>query len=491
MNSIFWSVGILAVAIAGILGLRSLPARIRMVFDIVCLAALSIVLYQRGATPLAQPLVASAGSSVVWLRVIIVAWWLLSARVVVAVLYFTLRHDGRSREAKLFVDLLAAAVYVGAALIVLQSVLSLPIGGLVATSGVLAIVLGLALQSTLADVFSGIAVGVEEPFHVGDRISLGNNIEGQVVEMNWRSIRVQTDGADTAIIPNSVVAKLEILNRSVPTRLRSVSVHLWCAASANPDRVIDVLHEATMLCPSLLESPPPSVALTRVGPRRSHYTVTFCVPDSQLVASTKSLLLRHARQQLYYAGLLGQRSGGSSEREGERIHSGILPAREILGEIALFDCLQPVQLDELAPRVATRLLEPGELLFSQGAADCTLYVIASGILEVTQTSEVSGSVTLGRLGAGEYIGEIGLLTGAAHAATAQARTHCSIYQLSREALKPLLTANVEMAAAFDKSARCGLALLHRNVAVRATENVGADSPLLPRILAFFGARSSA
>ena len=158
MNSIFWSVGILAVAIAGILGLRSLPARIRMVFDIVCLAALSIVLYQRGATPLAQPLVASAGSSVVWLRVIIVAWWLLSARVVVAVLYFTLRHDGRSREAELFVDLLAAAVYVGAALIVLQSVLSLPIGGLVATSGVLAIVLGLALQSTLADVFSGIAV---------------------------------------------------------------------------------------------------------------------------------------------------------------------------------------------------------------------------------------------------------------------------------------------------------------------------------------------
>ena len=62
------------------------------------------------------------------------------------------------------------------------------------------------------------------------------------------------------------VARLEIVRSSA--RLRSVSVHLWCAASANPDRVIDVLHEATMLCPSLLESPPPSGALTgsvRVG----------------------------------------------------------------------------------------------------------------------------------------------------------------------------------------------------------------------------------
>jgi len=245
-----------------------------------------------------------------------------------------------------------------------------------------------------------------------------------------------------------------------------------------------------MLCPSLLESPPPSVTLTRLGPRRSHYTVTFSVADSKLLASTKSVLLRHTRQQLYYAGLIGQRPGLNSAREGAHMHSGIIPARQVLGEIALFDCLSPAQLDELALRVHTHLLERGELLFSQGSADCTLYMIASGILEVTKSSDSAGTMTLGRLGAGEYVGEIGLLTGAPHAATAHARTHCSIYQLSREALEPLLAANVKMAATFDKSARRGLALLHRNVAVRATEDVGGGDELLPRILAFFGSRRS-
>ena len=88
--------------------------------------------------------------------------------------------------------------------------LALPIGGPIATSGVLAIVLGLALQNTLADVFAGIAFGIEAPFNVGDRISAGEKIEGTVVQMNWRSIRILTDGDDVGDCSNSVVAKSDI-----------------------------------------------------------------------------------------------------------------------------------------------------------------------------------------------------------------------------------------------------------------------------------------
>lgn len=46
-----------------------------------------------------------------------------------------------------------------------------------------AIVLGLALQNTLADVFAGMAVGVDAPFSVGDRIQIDDKIEGQVVQV--------------------------------------------------------------------------------------------------------------------------------------------------------------------------------------------------------------------------------------------------------------------------------------------------------------------
>ena len=483
MIAVLWSLGILGVFVTGILGIRTLPKRVRVAFDVICLAAAGVVLYRQGITPLTFPPIGSANSPAIWLRAIAVVWWILSARVLVAVLYYTPRQGRKSREAKPFIDLAAAAIYVGAGLVVLESVLALSVGGLVATSGIVAIVLGLALQNTLSDVFSGIAVDIEAPFQVGDRISLGNNIEGQVVEMNWRSIRVQTDGADIAIIPNSVVAKLEIINRSVPTRVRAVSVQLWCAASADPEHVIEVLQEATLLCPPILETPASSVTLTRVGARWNNYTISFSVPDTQLVSATKSLLLRHARTQLYHARLLRYRRRRDEQPSDDRLHT-ILPIRQLLREIDLFDCLQPAQLEDLAQHATTRLHEPDELLFSQGASDAKLYIVASGILEVTATTN-GVAVNLGNLGAGEYLGEIGLLTGAPHAATARARTHCYIHHLSREAIEPILAANPALAVAFDKSVRRGLDLLKRSVAARASEGADARGQLLQRIRAFF------
>ena len=484
MTPTVWSVGILTAAAAGILCLRTLSKRVRIAFDIVCLVALSAVLYARGASPLLAPPIGAPDNATIWLRLIVVAWWLVSARVVVATLYFALRQNRKHRAAKLAVDLTAAAIYVGTVLVVLKAVLALPVTGLVATSGVVAVVIGLALQNTLSDVFSGIAVGIEAPFQVGDRISLGDSIEGHVIETNWRSIRVQTDGDDIAIIPNSVVAKLEIVNRSVPSRRRAVSVELTCPATADADQVMEVLRQTTMLCPAILETPAPGVALTRLGRNWNRYTISFSVSDTSLVGGTKSLLLRHARKQLSYAGLLnrGRRASAHS-----RLSSALRPARRILRELTLFECLQPAQIEDLARRVTTRLLEPGETLFAQGAADATLYVVGSGILEVTCATGPTSSATLGHLGAGEYVGEIGLLTGAPHAASARARTHCCIYALSREAIEALLDASPHLAAALDKSARRGLDLVHRSVAAGATADVGVRGQLLQRIRQFFRA----
>ena len=489
MTPTVWSVGILVAAIAGILGLRRLSSRIRITFDIVCLIALSAILYQRGASPLLEPAATAPDAATLWLRVITVAWWLMSARVIVAVLYFTLRHDHRHRSGKLVIDLTAAAIYVGTGFVILKSVLALPVGGLVATSGVVAIVIGLALQNTLSDVFSGIAVGIESPFQVGDRVSLGDKIEGQVIETNWRSIRVQTDGDDIAIIPNSVVAKLEIVNRSVPSRRRAVAVDVCCPAAADADRVIEALHEATLLCPAILETPTPGVTLARLGRRWNRYTVAFSVADASLVSGTKSLLLRRARKQLQTAGLLAPSRRRKTQALPDKRRGALHPG-EILGDLVLFECVQFEQLEELARHIETRLLEPGDVLFAQGAADSTLYVVASGILEVTRAGAGTAPLSLGYIGAGDYIGEISLLTGAPHAATARARTHCRIYQLPHDAIRGLLADNPELVAAFDRSARRGLDLVERSVASSATDNVAARGQLLQRIRAFFRASAA-
>jgi small-conductance mechanosensitive channel len=222
VSSALLPVSILGFVIVSYIALRPFPPRVRYLFDFVCFVSATLILLRHEALPLPNSGGTVNAASSMWLHAVAGTWWLLGARVLVSVLSFTLNHNRRWREARLFPDLTAAAIYTAAILVVLISVLALPIGGLLATSGVLAIVLGLALQNTLADVFAGIAFGIEAPVNVGDRISLGDKIEGAVVQMNWRSIRILTDGDDVAIIPNSVVAKSDIVNRSSP---RSLSIY--------------------------------------------------------------------------------------------------------------------------------------------------------------------------------------------------------------------------------------------------------------------------
>jgi small-conductance mechanosensitive channel/CRP-like cAMP-binding protein len=475
---------IVVVAVVGILGLRPYGYRVRIAIDVIGFAAISAFLLQKGVSPVFPPVNGGIDGAALSLRVIGAAWWLLGARIIVAVLGFTFHRDRRFRAARLFSDLTAAVVYVTATLVVLDSVLTFPITGLLATSGVLAIVLGLALQNTLADVFAGIAVGIEGPFHVGDRISIGDKIEGEVVQVNWRSIRVQTDGDDVAIIPNSLVAKAEIVNRSYPNPRRKVSIKLDYSESVAPERVIDTLLQATLLCPVILQAPAPSAVVTQLGEKENSYAVSFFVADSQKVSVAKSMLLRHCRRQLYYANQLFRDMDDNLEPP-QHARMNVHHGRRLLRDLIVFESLTGDQIDQLAIHLQRQLLEPGEVLFSQGAVDATLYVVASGVLEFTRWTETHAAESIGCIGAGEYVGEIGLLTGSPHAATATARAHSKVYRLSREAIAPLLAGESEVAAALDKSVRHGLEILHREVPTRASATIGAKGQLLARIRRFF------
>jgi small-conductance mechanosensitive channel/CRP-like cAMP-binding protein len=473
---------ILVFVLVSYIALRPFPVRVRRLFDFVCFVGASFLLFRNHTLPLPGA-GGTANATPLWLHAVAGIWWLLGARVLVAAMSFTLNHNRRWREARLFPDLTAAAIYTAAVTVVLISVLALPIGGLLATSGVLAIVLGLALQNTLADVFAGIACGIEAPFNVGDRISLGDKTEGTVVQMNWRSIRILTDGDDVAIVPNSVVAKSDIVNRSFPTRVRSAFIELSCPATSSPERVIDTLHQATLLCPPILPAPISSAVLTRLGSQENRYRVNFSVSDTEHLSTTKDLLFRHARRQLYYSGLYYPRTA-QDIRAPQEAGEQPLPVLPLLQDIMIFEALGAAQLAELAAHLKPRALEPGEVLFAQGGADATLFIVLSGILEIRQQTELSGQQTVGFIGAGDYIGEVSLLTGAPYAATAAARTHCKVYGLDCHVLKPLLAANSDLFAEFDRSARRGLAILQREVAVRATDD-SAHQSLLHRIRAFF------
>ena len=141
--------------------------------------------------------------------------------------------QNRSRETQILSDLVGAAIYVATELAVVDTVFAVPVGGFIATSGVIAVVIGLALQSTLSDVFSGIAIDIERPYRAGDVLSVEGGVEGRVREVNWRSTLIATGNGDVAVVPNSVMAKARLVNHINP---RSAPMRLALAALMIADR---------------------------------------------------------------------------------------------------------------------------------------------------------------------------------------------------------------------------------------------------------------
>ena len=86
-------------------------------------------------------------------------------------------------------------------------VLDYKVTSLLATSGVLAMIIGLAIQTNLSNIFSGIAINLEHPFRIGDLVKIGDFDEGKVINVTWRSVRIRTPDNHIIYIPNSIAAE--------------------------------------------------------------------------------------------------------------------------------------------------------------------------------------------------------------------------------------------------------------------------------------------
>jgi small-conductance mechanosensitive channel len=135
-------------------------------------------------------------------------WWIALAWLTVAALNVVLwywlfpkaRHAGGR---KLVADVVSGLVYVAAFFAIMAFAFDYEVSGLLATSGVVAIVIGLALQTSLGEIVSGLFMSVEAPYRAGDWITIDDNVEGQVIETNWRATRIRTRTGDIASCPTA------------------------------------------------------------------------------------------------------------------------------------------------------------------------------------------------------------------------------------------------------------------------------------------------
>ena len=94
-----------------------------------------------------------------------------------------------------------------------------------ATTAVGAVVIGLALQDTLGNLFAGLAIQVEKPFRVGDWVTIGGQ-DGMVSEITWRATKMRTKAGNFVVVPNSVLARDTITNYCEPTRSLRLQVEV-------------------------------------------------------------------------------------------------------------------------------------------------------------------------------------------------------------------------------------------------------------------------
>jgi len=157
-------------------------------------------------------------------------------------------------------ELLRMITIVGVLFYVFGVVWGAPMDQVVAALGVGSIVLGFALQDTLSSLVAGLLIAFEKPFSMGHWIQY-STFEGQVVEMNWRTVRLRTRERDVVIIPNSLIGKELSVNYTMLDPLHAELVHVSFSYKHLPNKVKQILLEAVLATPGVIANPPPHIQI--------------------------------------------------------------------------------------------------------------------------------------------------------------------------------------------------------------------------------------
>ena len=342
-------------------------------------------------------------------------------------------------------DLLRAVLFLGILLIAVK--IAFPgtdIGALLTTSAILSIVVGLALQESLSNIFAGALLSVDRPFKPGDWIEADGR-EGKVLGANWRSTRILTRENDLLQIPNSAVAKGTILNYSVPTTRHLCRRRIGVEYGAAPNKVRSVLTAMMVLTEGVLKDPPPDAFVVDFGDHAVIYELRFWIDDVSRRPWIESDVLRGAWYHLKRNGLHIPFPVREVFVHRERPERREAEALDLLKEVDLFKGLRPAELELLSHDLARQVFARGETVFRQGDAGSTFYILRSGRLAVLSRAEGGLEVRVAELKPGDPFGEMSLLTGEPRNATCVADEDCELLCLDRGSFAELLRSNPAVA----------------------------------------------
>jgi len=327
---------------------------------------------------------------------------------------------------------------------------------LLATSGVIAMIIGLAIQINISNIFSGIVINVERPFRVNDgiKIQLGRVFhEGRVVDITWRTTRLLTDEGYVLSIPNSVASEAVIHNYNYTEKLCQSSVNIRIDYAHPPDRVEKILLDATLSTDDVLKEPHPTCRFKKFVDWAAEYTILYYVNDYSKKMACNEAVFKRVWVHLNRAGIVPpvvrqevQTFQGIKSRSLDEASK----PKALVHEMDIFLPFSEEIKSYLSERMRRHRFVSGETVVKQGDEGDSLFVIVEGVVVVQVKVENNKTIDVARLGAGNFFGEMALFTGQKRTATILTMTETILLEIIKDDIVPLIKKQPEVAQLISK-----------------------------------------
>lgn len=422
----------------------------------------------------------------------VILWMALVISIVrfVALLIFKGAFRGAQTEiSSLLKTVISVIVYIVAFFVVFQSQYpSIQLAPLFTGSAILGIVVGLALQDTLGNLFAGIALQADQPFQVGDVVSFANGTGGVIEAVSWRGVKIRTFQNKMLVISNAVIGK-EAIEVAPKDNLNARLVSFTTLYSTSPAKTMHVVREAVRQAANVSAKIRPIVRIRRLAENGLEWEVKYWAEDYTKHNDTDALV----RQRIWYAFnrekidfAYPTRTVYMQEAAPEQTVDDYLNITvERLSRIPIFAPLSGEELEKLARASKDRIFAPGEEIVRRGQEGNSMFVITRGSVEVQilQGSEVK---TINTLRESDYFGEMSLLTGEPRTATVVSVEETEVVQINKSALKPIFEANPELVDTICKMVEQRRAILNAAAEDQGSAASIEERGMLASIRKFFG-----
>lgn len=396
--------------------------------------------------------------------------------------------------------ILSLLIYLLASFGIVAFVYDQALTSLLATSGVIAMIIGLAVQINIANIFSGIAINMERPFRTGDWIKIDDFKEGRVVDINWRATRVHTRDDTILSIPNSRASESPIENFSYPHEgyWKYFTVHV--DPSHSPERVKKVLLDAALSSDGVANEPAPSTRFLGMtagmtGQSESwaaNYLISVYMKDYGAKFAHNESIWVNVWKHLKLAGI-------KHVMERQEVHmllEGIKPKKakvekteSIIRDIDIFKPFSKKAKNAISQKMRRHWFPPGQIVVRQGDEGDSLFIIVEGALAVWAQTDNGKSVEVARLGAGSFFGEMALLTGEPRTATIVSITDVSLFEITKEDVYPFMKEQPEIFSTLSEVLSKRMMATEYQTSLQdkaAEEDSNLASQILGKIQNFFG-----